>query len=104
MTTSCHRSTLFRVSAESHPYPQSINSRVSNFWADPKLRTRVAVAQRIELFDDYKDGCGFKSHQSHASAEALGFSHLEPLFIIFLVLPDYLSKKYHLVGCLGFNR
>ena len=42
----------------------------------------MAVAQRIELFDDYKVGCGFESHQSHASSEALGFSHLEPLSFI----------------------
>jgi hypothetical protein len=40
---------------------------------------RVAVAQRTESFTDYEEGCGFESHQSHASSEALGFSHLEPL-------------------------
>ena len=39
----------------------------------------MAVAQRIELFFDEEDGCGFESHQSHALSEALGFSHLEPL-------------------------
>ena len=39
----------------------------------------MAVAQRIEPSNDSGDGCGFESHQSHASSEALGFSHLEPL-------------------------
>ena len=59
--------------------PQPFTLKVDYFLGALKLRTRVAVAQRIELFIDCGDGCGFDSHQSHASSEALGFSHLEPL-------------------------
>ena len=57
---------------------------VINFGSDPRLRTRVAVAQRIELFFDEEDGCGFESHQSHALSEAPGFRHLEPLSCVYL--------------------
>ena len=60
-------------------YPQPFSLKIGFLLNELRLHTRVAVAQRIELFDDYKDGCGFESHQSHASSEALGFSHLEPL-------------------------
>ena len=60
-------------------YPQPFSLKIGFLLNELRLRTRVAVAQRIEPFNDYKDGCGFESHQSHASSEALGFSHLEPL-------------------------
>lgn len=59
--------------------PQPFALKIVYFSRDLKLRTRVAVAQRIEPSNDSGDGCGFESHQSHASSEALGFSHLEPL-------------------------
>jgi hypothetical protein len=60
-------------------YPQPFTLKIGYFPRDLKLRTRVAVAQRIEHSTDCGEGCGFESHQSHASSEALGFSHLEPL-------------------------
>ena len=62
--------------------PQPFALKIDYFSGDLRLRTRVAVAQRIELSIDYGDGCGFESHQSHASSEALGFSHPEPLSFI----------------------
>ena len=63
----------------------------------------MAVAQRIELFDDYKVGCGFESHQSHASSEALGFSHLEPLLLLILSQErgGYLSAIWDFSLCLS---
>ena len=79
MTPSCNRSTTFRNFAECHLYPQQFWLPVIATSRALKLRTRVAVAQRIEPSNDSGDGCGFESHQSHASSEALGFSHLEPL-------------------------
>ena len=79
MTPSCNRSTTFRDFAECHLYPQQFWLPVIATSRALKLRTRVAVAQRIEPSNDSGDGCGFESHQSHASSEALGFSHLEPL-------------------------
>ena len=63
--------------------PQPPAVKIDYFSRDLKLRTRVAVAQRIESFTDYEEGCGFESHQSHASSEALGFSHLEPLSLFY---------------------
>lgn len=63
-------------------YPQQFSLSAIDISGAPKLRTRVAVAQRIEHSLDFGVGCGFESHQSHASAEALGFSHLEPLSIV----------------------
>ncbi len=62
---------------------------IGYFSGDLRLRTRVAVAQRIEPFNDYKDGCEFESHQSHASSEAPGFSHLEPLALFWLKNRDF---------------
>ena len=60
-------------------YPQLFSLKIGFLLNELRLRTRVAVAQWIELVSDSGDGCGFDSHQSHASSEALGFSHLEPL-------------------------
>ena len=62
--------------------PQWVGSEENKICKHLKLRTRVAVAQRIESFTDDEEGCGFESHQSHASSEALGFRHLEPLSFI----------------------
>ena len=62
--------------------PQWVGSEENKICKHLKLRTRVAVAQRIELFSDDGDGCGFESHQSHALSEAPGFRHLEPLSFI----------------------
>ncbi len=76
-------------------YPHQFAVKIYYFYRDFKLRTRVAVAQRIELVSDSSDGCGFESHQSHASSEALGFSHLEPLSIVIEV------RKLHIGGSLA---
>ena len=65
-------------------HPQLFSSEIGFLLNELRLRTRVAVAQWIELVSDSGDGCGFESHQSHASSEALGFSHLEPLSYVYL--------------------